>query len=106
MIRTKVNFMWQHRVDDYHASGQTITIWCKENDVKPARLRSWIREFSSDHTDNKEVPNWVTVNTTELKDVINENPLTVKIGAASIEINSNFDKKLFLKVTEVLLSLC
>lgn len=106
MLRTKVNFMWQHRVDDYNASGQPIAIWCKENDVKPARLRSWIREFSSDHSVAKEVPNWVSINTTEFKDVINENPLIVKIGAASIEINSNFNKDLFLKVTEVLLSLC
>jgi len=106
MSEPKVNFMWQHRVDDYTASGQTIDIWCKENDVKPARLRSWIREFSTDHTATKEVPNWLSVDATELKDVISEKSLIVKIGAASIEINSNFDKELFSKVTEVLLSLC
>jgi len=33
MSETKVNFMWKHRVDDYNASGQTIAICCKENDV-------------------------------------------------------------------------
>ena len=59
MSRTKLNFMWQHRVDDYKASGQTITIWCKENAVKPASLRSLIREFSTDRTPTKEVANWV-----------------------------------------------
>jgi len=106
MSETKVNLMWQHRVDDYNSSGQTIAIWCKENDVKPARLRSWIREFNTNHTATKEVANWVSVDTTELKDVISENSLIVKIGAASIEINSNFNKELFSKVTEVLFSLC
>jgi transposase-like protein len=70
MLRTKVNFMWQHRVNDYKSSGQTISIWCKENDVKPARLRAWIRAFSSDHTSTKEVSNWVSVDTTELKAAI------------------------------------
>ena len=106
MLRTKVNFMWQHRVDDYKASGQTLSIWCKDNDVKPARLRAWIREFSSDNTATKESAHWVSVDTAELKDVINDKPLIVKIGAASIELNSNFDKELFSKVTEVLFSLC
>lgn len=106
MSETKVNFMWQHRVDDYNASGQTVAIWCKENDIKPARLRSWIREFSTDRTATKKVANWVSVDATELKDVISEKSLIVKIGVASIEINSNFDKDLFSKVTEVLLSLC
>ncbi|MGH4050550.1 MAG: hypothetical protein ACREVX_04220 [Clostridium sp.] len=24
-----------------------MAIWCKENDVKPPRLRAWIRKFSS-----------------------------------------------------------
>ncbi|MCB2361711.1 IS66 family insertion sequence element accessory protein TnpA [Clostridium estertheticum] len=83
MSETKVNLMWQHRVDDYNASGQTIAIWCKENHVKPARLRSWIREFSTNHTTTKEVANWVSVDATELKDVISENSLIVKIGADS-----------------------
>jgi len=106
MSETKVNIMWQHRVDDYNASGQTVAIWCKENDIKPARLRSWIREFSTDRTATKKVANWVSVDATELKDVISEKSLIVKIGVASIEINSNFDKDLFSKVTEVLLSLC
>ncbi|MBU3183091.1 IS66 family insertion sequence element accessory protein TnpA, partial [Clostridium psychrophilum] len=58
MARTKVNFMWQHRVDEYKSSGQTMSIWCKDNDVKPARLRAWIREFSSDNLATKETAQW------------------------------------------------
>ncbi|MBU3183153.1 hypothetical protein, partial [Clostridium psychrophilum] len=85
---------------------QTMSIWCKDNDVKPARLRAWIREFSSDNLATKETAQWISVDTTELKEVINDKPLIVKIGAASIELSTNFDKELFSKVSEILLSLC
>ncbi|WP_416233813.1 IS66 family insertion sequence element accessory protein TnpA [Clostridium estertheticum] len=60
-------------------SGQTIAIWCKENDVKTARLHSWIREFSTNHITTKEVANWVSVDATELKDVISGNSLIIRL---------------------------
>ena len=106
MVRTKVSYVWEQRVTDYKVSGQTAQIWCKSNGVRPATLRYWIRQLKSITTATEEVTSWVSVGTTELKVISKEHPLIVKIGAASIEINSDFDKNLFSKVTEVLLSLC
>ena len=54
----------------------------------------------------EKVTGWISVDTTELKASTKEQPLIVKIGNASIEINLGFDKDLFSIVTEVLLSLC
>jgi len=106
MLKTKVRYLWEQRVTAYKASNQTVPAWCKANDIKPARLRCWIREFKDTHTTTEKVTSWVSVDTNELKIITKEHPLIVKIGAASIEINSGFDKDLFSKVTEVLLSLC
>ncbi len=106
MVKTKVRSMWEQRVTAYKISNQTLPVWCKTYDVKPARLRCWIREFTGTHATTEEVTNWVSVDTTELKVIAKQHPLIVKIGAASIEINSDYDKDLFSTVTSVLLSLC
>ena len=106
MIRTKVSYVWEQRVTDYKASGQATQTWCKSNDIRPATLRYWIRVFKDIHADNEKVTNWVSVSTTELEMTNKVQTLIIKIGNASIEINSDFDKELFLKVTEVLISLC
>ena len=106
MIKTKVRSMWEQRVTAYKASGQILSDWCRSNDVKPASLRFWIREFKDAKTITEKVTSWVSVDTTELKVIAKQHPLIVKIGAASIEINLGFDKDLFSKVTSVLLSLC
>lgn len=106
MINTKVRDMWEERVKDYNSSGQTVSTWCKSKDVKPNRMRCWIREFKANDTDSKKVTNWVSVETIELKAINKEKPLLIKIGAATIEVTSNFDKELFSKVTEVLLAQC
>ena len=106
MVKTKVRSMWEQRVTAYKNSNQTLPNWCKANDVKPARLRCWVREFKDAHTTTEKVTNWVSVNTTKLKVIDKKQSLIVKIGDASIEIPPDFNKDLFSKVTEVLLSLC
>ena len=106
MVKTKVRYLWEQRVTAYKATNQTLPDWCKENDVKPARMRCWVREFKDSHTTTEKITSWVSVDTTELNITTKKQLLIVKIGDASIEINSDFDKDLFSKVTEVLLSLC
>ena len=106
MARTKVSYAWEQRVNDYKSSGQTTQTWCKSNAVRPATLRYWIREFKSNNTVDEKSTSWISVGTPKLKSNTNEQHLIVKIGEVSIEINSGFDKDLFSKVTEVLLSLC
>ena len=106
MVKTKVRYLWEQRVTAYKTSNQTLPVWCKENDVKPARLRCWVREFKDIHTTTEKITSWVSVDNTELKITTKKQPLIVKIGAAAIEINSDFNKDLFSKVSEVLFSLC
>ena len=106
MVKTKVSIMWEQQVMAYKASGKTLLLWCNENNVKAARLRYWIREIKAKHATTEKVTSWVSVDTTELKMTTKGQHLTVKIGNASIEVNSDFDKELFSKVTEVLVSLC
>ena len=106
MARTKVSYAWEQRVNEYKASGQTAQTWCQSNAVRPATLRYWIREFKSNNIVNEKLTSWVSVGTSELKSNTKEQRLIVKIGNASIEMNSGFDKNLFSKVAEALLSLC
>ena len=108
MVRTKASYVWEQRVTEYKASGQTAQTWCKSNDVRPATLRYWIRVFKATNTSttDEKVTSWISVDATELKIITKAEPLIVKIGDASIEINLGFDKDLFSKVAEVLLLLC
>ena len=106
MLKVKVRSMWEQRVATYNASNQTLSDWCKVNDIRPATLRYWIREFKVINTTTEKVTSWISVDRTELKSTAKEQPLIVKIGNASIEINSGFNKELFSVVTEVLISLC
>ena len=106
MAKTTMRYVWEQRVTLYKSSAQSLSTWCEENDVKPARLRYWIREFEGNHTVTEKITSWISVDTTELKSVIKDESLIVKIGDASIHINSGFNKDLFSEVTEVLLSLC
>ena len=108
MGKTTMRYVWEQRVTLYKSSAQSLSTWCEANDVKPARLRYWIRELEDKHTVSEKVTSWITVDATELKSSTNDNSdsLVVKIGAASIQLNSGFNKDLFSKVTEVLLLLC
>ena len=106
MSRTKVSYIWEQRVKDFKASGQTAQIWCVSKKIRPATLRYWIRVFKLNNTTTEKVTSWISVDTSELKAIAKEQPLIIKIGNVSMEINSNFNKDLFLKVTELLLSLC
>ena len=106
MLKVKVRSMWEQRVATYKASNQILSAWCKVNDVRPATLRYWIREFRVVNTSTEKVTSWISVDTTESKASTKEQPLIVKIGNASMEINIGFNKDLFSVVTEVLLSLC
>ena len=65
MSRTKVSYIWEQRVTDFKASGQTTQNWCKSKNIRPATLRCWIREFKPNKTVTEKVTNWVSVNTTE-----------------------------------------
>ncbi|MGH4140727.1 IS66 family insertion sequence element accessory protein TnpA [Clostridium sp.] len=106
MSRTKVSYIWEQRVADFKASGQTATMWCESKKIRPATLRYWIRVFKPNNTVTEKSTSWISVDTSELKVISKEQPLIVNIGNASMEINSDFNKNLFLKVTELLLSLC
>ena len=79
---------------------------CGANQKRLDRLRYWIRVFKPNNTTTEKSTSWISVDTSELKVISKEQPLIVNIGNASMEINSDFNKDLFLKVTELLLSLC
>ena len=106
MLKTKVRCVWEQRVTDYKSSEQTAKMWCESNNLRPATLRYWIREFKANNTIAEKVTSWISVDTTKLRTIPKEQPIVVKIGAAAIEINSDFNKDLFSKVSEVLFSLC
>lgn len=106
MQKTRVSCMWAQRVNKYNESGEILKTWCTLNHIQPARLRYWIRELKANDTPTNNLSDWISIDTEELKVVTKDEQLIVRIGSASIEVNSNFNKDLFLKVTEVLLSLC
>jgi hypothetical protein len=87
MSRTKVSYIWEQRVKDFKASGQTAQIWCVSKKIRPATLRYWIRVFKPNNTTTEKVTSWISVDTSELKAIAKE-PEFVNIGFFPMLIES------------------
>lgn len=114
---------WQARVVDYHASELTMREWCLKNGFRVDQLRYWLRKSrKTGYIDNQsplnQVQGWACV---ELIDE-DANPammptktnrtatvgaqVTVRVGAAMIEVRSGFDSALLSDVLRVVVATC
>jgi len=99
----EIRSTWQRRIADYKASGLTQKAWCYQNNISCDQLKYWLykrkpvrkEEASGFHS-------WLPVSVLPEKNEIRSDNLIIKIGDASIDIHSGFDKKLLADILDVL----
>ena len=98
MTKAERKSLWETRVAQYRASGQSASMWCAENKVSLCQLYYWIKK-SCDGTQ----PVWIPV---EIQESSGETSLCVRVGRAAIEVKAGFDPEHLLKVVQTLTALC
>ena len=106
--KAKLRELWQARIAEYRASGQSGKAWCAANQIKEHQFWYWIRKFSHHDSPRKSSPAFIPI---EIQDSDNTNPsadnsLVVRIGQATIEVKPGFDSGLLRSVVQALTILC
>lgn len=107
--RSKRRDEWTIRVDDYKASGLTMSAWCATNYCSKESLKYWLRKLKkTSSSPSSPSTNWLplTVADPPSATVVSAPSLIVRIGQASIELRSNFDPHLLRKIVHALETPC
>ncbi|MBS4055294.1 MAG: hypothetical protein KGZ64_11115 [Thermaerobacter sp.] len=96
MTKAERKSLWETRVAQYRASGQSASVWCAENKVSVCQLYYWLKK-------NGAQPAWIPV---EIQGSYGESSLCVRVGRAAIEVKAGFDPEHLLKVVQTLTALC
>ena len=111
MTFTKRRKLWCARVSEYKSSGLSIHEWCKRAGIRVDNLRYWLRKFDESECGQSWAgvkliddvkPGAMNFGRTALVD----GGVTVRIGAAMIEIQSGFDPMHLTEVLRVVSSIC
>lgn len=91
---------WKGHIEEYRASGLSAREWCERNGVSQHKLRYWLQR-------SREYPekiDWTRVEITD-SDVC-EDGVSIRIGAARIEVRMGFNRALLSDVLHVVMSTC
>jgi hypothetical protein len=103
MTFAKRRKLWRARVSEYESSGLSIHEWCKRAGIRVDHLRYWLRKF--DEADVGQL--WASVELVgEGKPGLFAGGITVRIGSASIDVQSGFDHCLLSEVLAVVSATC
>jgi hypothetical protein len=89
---------WRARFADFSRSGLTVQSWCAERGFSVCQFYYWRRKLASAKTPVASDPPasdiaWLSVPLSQ-SSPYQSTSLTVRVGAASIEISSGFDAEL------------
>jgi len=101
--------IWETRIADFLASGQSGAAWCAANDLKVHQLWYWLRKFSSHHP-AKTTPatsttshDWVSFEWDKSpSEIPSPSVLLVRVGQAVIEVTPGFNPALLNDVVRAL----
>lgn len=91
---------WREKFNNYKSSGLSATAWCKLNKIPSSTFHKWKMKFNNSDSaidDNK----WIEVKVTPEIIPTQNNPLTIVIGNATIEITDNFNDNTLKRVLSV-----
>jgi len=91
---------WKVRIEEYRASGLSAREWCERNGVSEHKLRYWIAR-------SRECPEKIDWTRLEIADLdTGEGGVSIRIGAACIEVEEGFNHTLLYDVLRVVRSTC
>lgn len=94
--------MWESRVAEFEASGQSATAWCAVQNLNVHQLYYWMRKFKSESRSIKKQTQWLSVEIGELHPDKPQEALPIRVGKATIEVRPGFDPKLLSDVIKTL----
>ncbi|GFN21967.1 IS66 family insertion sequence element accessory protein TnpA [Thermanaeromonas sp. C210] len=108
MTRAERQKLWETRIAEYQASGQSVKEWCASHEgISPRQLWYWLRKYKDQNGVSLEKPTrWLPVEISESSSGDGGNSLLVRIGKTSIEVRPGFDPALLTQVVRVLIALC
>lgn len=113
MTHARSRGVWQTRVAEYDSSGLTMREWCRRNGFRDGQLRYWLKKARD--AGNGRSQSWACM---ELVDdgisgsrepsgcATGKPGLTVRVGAAMIEVRPGFDSALLSEVLRVVAATC
>lgn len=106
MTKSMVRDLWIKRASEYNSSNMGASEWCRINNLKKSQLWYWLKKFRDEDIKIKTKTKWIEANVEAIKPSNYENTMVIKIGLASIEIKTGFDKLLLEDVVQMLYKLC
>jgi hypothetical protein len=107
--------VWEKRVNEYRASGQSQAAWCKERNINPNTFNFWYLRFNSEKTQpkqqTKKAVKWLALNTNEIEIKPEANPaqtytIDITIANVTIAVKPGFNPEHLLNIVKTLGKLC
>lgn len=110
MSRAELRELWEGRVADFRASGQTAQAWCSERGISLHTLRYWLRKVGNDNQSGSTEPaKWLSVEITgeqTHQPVVSGGGMVVCVGDARVEVYPGCNLVLLREVVQTLAMLC
>jgi len=94
--------LWNERIKEFLASGQSRQAWCRDNDVSAQQLGYWLRKSQSSHENQTETSRWVSMNAS----CSASSGITMRVGDIILEVQRGFDPQVLTDVVLTLMTLC
>ena len=96
---------WARRIEQFESSGQKKAPWCRANDIDSKALSRWMKKLSSEKELKDVKPQrFILAETTVEKQVCVG--VRIKIGGATIEVDSDFNKDALANVIQIVSCVC
>jgi len=89
--REQKRILWEERIAAFRASGQTVSGWCREQDVSEHQMRYWLRRILPKHAKAQESATssrWVQVDGQENTA---GSGISLHIGNITLDVEPGFD---------------
>lgn len=108
MSRVELRKLWESRIREFRASGQSATSWCEEREFNIHQFRYWLRRFPSGQTSPPAPVRWLSVDVHDTSSPAKKMPqgVTVCIGEWRIEVPDDFSPVVLQRVVRALSELC
>jgi hypothetical protein len=96
--------LWKKRMENYEASGLSGKKWCEEEGVSEGQFWYWKKKWKDSQKEEGVSTSWAPL---VVADAALQKPgLTVRIGVAEIEVQSDYHEILLQNVVRTLMSIC
>lgn len=105
MSKQEVRIKWEARIQEFRNSGLSAAEWCRVHHLNVNQFRRWIHKFPVQDIREETSPaiRWLSVKTRDLATPTASAPtITIRIGAAHIEVRDGFNPALLKQVIQAL----